>query len=76
MITLMRQSPHAAVTVLEALVGNIIVWLDCYALMVSVLSSAYLEKFGQFMLYQKNISLASCRFIGEGWVIYDSSYRR
>ena len=57
-------------------VTNIIVWLDCYASLVSVLCSAYPDKVGQFMMYQKTIILAHRRFAGEGWVMYDSSYRR
>jgi len=57
-------------------VSNIVVWLDCYASLVAVLSSAHPEKFNQFMMYQKTIILAYQRFAGDGWVVYDSSYRR
>ena len=66
---------HSTRSACQSPVTNIIVWLDCYASLMSVLCSAYPEKFGQFMLYQKTI-IAHCRFAGEGWVIYDSSYHR
>ena len=67
---------HSARSARRSPVANIIVWLDCYASLMSVLCSAYPEKFGQFILYQKTIFLAHCRFAGEGWVIYDGSYHR
>jgi len=57
-------------------VSNILIWLDCYASLVSVLCLAHLEKFGQFMTYQKTIIAAHCRYADDGWVIYDSSYCR
>ena len=43
--------------------------------MVLVLCSVNPEKFGQFVSYQKTITLAHHKFAGERWVIYNSSYR-
>ena len=55
---------------------NILLWLECYSSLVAVLSSKYPNKIGQFMAYQKTIIRAHRSFIGEGWVVYDSCFRR
>ena len=39
-------------------VSNIVVWLDCYAFLVTVLCSAHPDRFSQIMMYQKIIILA------------------
>ena len=57
-------------------VTNILLWLECYSSLVAVLSSKYPNKIGQFMAYQKTIIRAHRSFIGEGWVVYDSCFRR
>ena len=57
-------------------ITNILVWLDGYSSLVSVLCSAYPHKFHHFMAYQRTIIRAHRRFVGDRWVIYDASYRR
>lgn len=57
-------------------VANILVWLDCYASLVAVLCSVYPNKAGEFMAYQKTIITAYRKYAGDGWIIYDSSFRR
>ena len=69
-------SGHSTRSTRRTPVTNILTWLDCYASLVSVLCSAHPEKFGQFMTYQRTIIKAHRRYAGDGWVIYDSSYRR
>ena len=57
-------------------VTDILVWLDCYASLVAILCSSYPEKIGHFMIYQKTIIKAQRTYVGEGWLIYDSCFRR
>ena len=57
-------------------VTDILVWLDCYASLVSVLCSMHPHKFSHFMAYQRTIIRAYRMFVGDRWVIYDASYRR
>ena len=64
-----RSARHGPVT-------DILVWVDCYASLVSVLSVEYPTKTPEFMAYQKIIVYASKSFTGDGWVTYDTCYRR
>ena len=57
-------------------VTNILLWLECYSSLVAVLSSRYPTKIGQFMAYQKTIIKTQRTFVGEGWMVYDSCFRR
>ena len=57
-------------------VKDILVWLDCYASLVSVLCSAHPLKFHHFMDYQRTIIRAHRMFVGDRWVVYDACYRR
>ena len=57
-------------------VTDILVWLDCYASLVSVLCSVHPHKFSHFMAYQRTIIRAHRMFVGDRWVIYDACYRR
>ena len=57
-------------------VKDILVWLDCYASLVSVLCSAHPLKFHHFMAYQRTIIRAHRMFVGDRWVVYDACYRR
>ena len=57
-------------------VTDILVWLDRYASLVSVLCSAHPHKFHHFMAYQRKIIRAHRMFIGDRWVIYNACYRR
>ena len=55
---------------------DILLWVKCYASLMSVLASRYPDKIGQFTAYQRTIIKAHRSFVGDGWVIYDSYYRR
>ena len=57
-------------------VNNILVWLDCYASLVSVLCSAHPHKMNHFLAYQKTIINAHQSFVGDAWVQYDTCFRR
>ena len=57
-------------------ITNILTWLECYASLVSVLATRYPLHIGHFMAYQKTIIKAHRSFVGEGWITYDSCYRR
>lgn len=57
-------------------VTDIMMWTECFASMVAILSTKYPEKTGQFMAYLRTIVKAQRTFSGEGWVTYDSCYRR
>ena len=57
-------------------VTDILVWVECYSSLVSVLASRYPEKTPQFMAYQRTIVRAQRSFTGEGWFTYDTCYRR
>ncbi len=57
-------------------VSDILLWAECYATMVSVLATKYPQKTPQLMAYQRTILKAHRAFTGEGWVTYDTCYRR
>lgn len=57
-------------------VTDILLWVECYASMIEVLSTGYPGKTPDFMAYQKTIVRAHRSFLGEGWVTYDTCYRR
>ena len=55
---------------------DILLWLECYATLVAILTTVYPEKAAQFMAYQQTIIQASKNFSGEAWATYDLCYRR
>lgn len=57
-------------------VTDILVWLQCFTSLVAVLSPQYPNKVTHFMAYQRTIIKAQRCFVGDGWVTYDSTYRR
>ena len=57
-------------------VTDILLWTECFASFVTVLATKFPDKTGQFMAYLKTIVKAQRTFSGEGWVTYDSCYRR
>ena len=57
-------------------VMDILLWLECYSSLVTVLSSKFPAKIAAFMAYQRTIIKAHKTFIGEGWITYDTCYRR
>ena len=57
-------------------VTDILLWVDCYASLIAVLSAGHSTKTPEFMAYLKIIVYASKSFTGDGWVTYDACYRR
>ena len=57
-------------------VTDIMLWVECYASLVAVLTSRYPDKGPEFMSYLRTIVHAQRTFSGEGWVTYDLAYRR
>lgn len=57
-------------------VTDILLWVECYSTLVAVLASQYPAKVPQLMAYQKTIVKAHKTYIGQGWVTYDTCYRR
>ena len=57
-------------------ITNILTWLECYSSLVIVLATRYPNHMGHFMAYQKTIIKAHWSFVGEGWIMYDTCYRR
>ena len=57
-------------------VTDILLWVECFSSMATILSSKYPEKTPQLMSYLKTIVKAHRSFKGEGWVSYDTDYRR
>ena len=57
-------------------ITDILMWLECYSSLVSVLATQHPQYMGHFMAYQRTIIRAHRSFVGEGWITYDSSYRR
>ena len=57
-------------------ISNILVWVECYSYMVAILASRYPDKTAQLMAYQRTIVHAHRSFVGNGWAIYDTCYRR
>jgi len=60
----------------RAPISNILVWVECYSYMVAILASRYPDKMAQLMAYQRTIVHAHRSFVGDGWAIYDTCYRR
>lgn len=57
-------------------ITDILVWIECFAFMVEILCSAHPSKVSQLMSYQRIIVRAQRTFSGEGWVTYDTCFRR
>ncbi len=57
-------------------VTDILVWVECFSSMVTVLSTNHPDKTPQFMAYQRTIVKAHRSFAGDGWLIYDTCFRR
>ena len=58
----------------RGLVSDILLWLECYAAMVAIMSTKFPYEIPHLMAHQHTILYAHCLFNGEGWVIYDSCY--
>ena len=57
-------------------VSDILVWIECYSLMVAVLAEKYPSKAPQLWAYLKPIVHAARNFQGTAWAAYDRLYRR
>ena len=57
-------------------VTDILLWVEGFSSMVTVLSTKYRDQIPQLMGYQQTIVKAHRSFAGEGWVTYDTCYRR
>lgn len=57
-------------------VTDILVWVECFASMVAVLSTKYPDKIPQLMAYQRTIVRASKCYIKKRWITYDTCYCR
>ena len=58
------------------LITDVVLWCECYATMVAVLSTKYPEKAPHFMDYMRSIVRASRTFEGAAWASYDAAFRR
>ena len=67
---------HSHRSSLKCPITNILMWLECHSALVSVLATRYPLHIGHFMAYQRTIIKAHRSFVGEGWITYDSCYRR
>ena len=58
-------------------VTNILLWLDCFLTLATVLVSKYMygDKAVELWAYQWTIIIAQRDFEGEAWATYDSCYR-
>ena len=57
-------------------VTNILLWLDCFSTLATVLISKHEDKAQEFWAYQRTIIAAQRDYDGEAWVTYDACYRR
>ena len=55
-------------------VTDILLWVDIFATMMSVLSTRYPDETPQLMAYQQMTVKAHKTFVGEGWITYDLCY--
>ncbi len=57
-------------------IKDILIWIECYSSLISTLTTQYPQKTPQFMSYMKTIVKAHRTFMGDGWVVYDTCFRR
>lgn len=57
-------------------VTDILLWIECYSSLVAVLGIQHPTKIADLMAYQCTIVKAHKTFVGEGWITYDTCYRR
>ena len=60
----------------KAPITNLLLWLECYATLVSVLATKFPSYTPEFMAYQQTIIKAAGNFEGSAWATYDMCYRR
>ena len=57
-------------------VTDILLWLECFSMIASVLRMEFPDKAAEFWAYQTSIIKAARNFKGNVWVAYDHQYRR
>ena len=57
-------------------VTDILIWIECYSSLVATLATKFPSQTPHFMAYMKTIVKAHRTFTGEGWVTYDTCFRR
>ena len=57
-------------------VTDILLWVECYAALVSILTTHFPDKVPELMDYLRAIVHAQRTYYGDGWVTYDACYRR
>ena len=57
-------------------VNNILLWVECYSSLVAILAMNFPQKSSHFMAYLRTIVKAHRTFTGDGWVVYDTCFRR
>lgn len=60
----------------RAPVTDIILWLECFARMASVIATKFPSKSPELWAYQTTILRAAKNYEGSAWVAYDRQYRR
>ena len=58
----------------RAPITNILVWMEYYSSLVSILGSAYPSVIGELMAYQQTIIIVCRNFEESAWVVYDRIY--
>ena len=67
---------HTCCSQHKGLINDILLCVECYALMAAVLADKYPQKMSQLMRYQITIVRAHKSFGGSGGLIYDTSFHR
>lgn len=57
-------------------ITDITLWIECYSVLVAILTTKYPTFAPEFMAYQRTIVHAQRSFAGDGWSTYDMAYRR
>ena len=60
----------------RGLVTDILIWLECFATLASVITSKHPDKAPHLFAYARTIVRASRNFEGLAWVSYDTNFRR
>ena len=60
----------------HGLVTDILIWLECFATLASVITSKHPDKAPHLFAYTRTIVRASRNFEGLAWVSYDTNFKR
>jgi hypothetical protein len=67
---------HQAKRPRKGQIVDILLWVECFSFMIEVLATHYPHKVSELMAYQRTVVRAQRTFAGEGWVTYDTCFRR